>query len=231
MNLYGRMKAIVEYIDSDKSVIDVGTDHAYIPIYLALNNRNTNITATDINYMPLKIAAKNIAKHGLLNKINLIYTNGLNNINKDICEEIIIAGMGGELIADIINKCSWINSNKHHLILQPMSKPEYLRNFLVYHNFQLLSETPVIDNNKIYTVISCKFNPENKLKINNKLYYVIGEIPQHNNSQTKFIYLNYQYNRLSKILSNLNNIKNHSISSLTYLNNIKNLVLELENIL
>ena len=103
MNLSKRLQRIASFIPDNVYLLDVGCDHALLDIYLMQTRKNIKIIASDINPNPLKIAQANLNKYNLNNKIELKQMNGLDNINPDInC--LVIAGMGGILITDIIQQ-------------------------------------------------------------------------------------------------------------------------------
>ena len=101
MKLPDRLQTIVDLVPKNSKVIDIGTDHAYVPIYLYLNNITTYITATDISSHVLKQSYSNLKKYNLENKIKLIQSDGFKNIT-DTYDLAIIAGMGTHTIIDIL---------------------------------------------------------------------------------------------------------------------------------
>lgn len=99
-----RLELIAKQIKKDERVLDVGTDHALLPIFLIKNNITNKVSASDINDKPLEFALNNIKNEGLEGKIPLILTDGLDNINVDDFDVIVIAGMGATTIGEIITK-------------------------------------------------------------------------------------------------------------------------------
>ena len=102
IKLSKRLQLVASFVDDNASIIDVGCDHAHLSIYLVQNKSNINIVASDINPNPLNIAKENKKKYQLEDKIELELKDGINNLNKKI-DTIIISGMGGILISNIIN--------------------------------------------------------------------------------------------------------------------------------
>ena len=135
--------------NAEGSVIaDIGTDHAYISIALAEEGKR--VIATDANIGPLRSAKKNVEKKGL--DISLRLGNGLLPISDREAEEIIIAGMGGELIKTIISND--LEKAKHsRLILQPMNSQAELRQFLTENGFKITAEDLAKEDRKIYNLI------------------------------------------------------------------------------
>ena len=140
MQLTPRLKTIAEKISQNATVADIGTDHAYIPIYLVENHISSTIYACDINQGPLNTAKTQIEKHGYSKEITSKLGPGLEPIAGLGVDNIIIAGMGGILIKEIIqaNKETAFRAKK--LILQPMIAQEELRRYLVENGFQIIEK-------------------------------------------------------------------------------------------
>ena len=97
-----RLKTIASLVDPHLSVVDIGTDHAYIPIYLVEFNIKNNVLAADISEKVLKSARENIKKHGLEDKIKISLSDGFTNIDETY-DIAIISGMGTSTIKEILN--------------------------------------------------------------------------------------------------------------------------------
>ena len=122
LKLTKRLGLIASYIDKGAAVIDIGTDHGMLPIYLAQNGHARRIIATDINDGPLSAAHRNAAEYNVRDKIKFVLTPGLCGIGEDEADTVVIAGMGGENIAEIIDDAPWLKSRGMRLILQPQTK-------------------------------------------------------------------------------------------------------------
>jgi len=133
---------------SAKTVADIGTDHAFVPIELARLGKK--VIATDANKGPLLRAKKNIERFSL--DIELRLGNGLTPLEMGEAEEIIIAGMGGELISTII-KNSLRLAYSARLLLQPMNSQAELRKFLFENGFKIVSEDLAKEGRKLYNLI------------------------------------------------------------------------------
>ncbi len=153
-----RISTLIELIEVDSPVIDVGTDHGYLPIALKQKGFEPSILAVDVNEKPLLKAAKNREVAGFTKKdIELILTDGLSNLQLRGNETIIIAGMGGFLIHKILEKDLHKIGPDNHLILQPNWTWFDLRKWLALKGFPILKEKIVEDQNKYYSVISTKY--------------------------------------------------------------------------
>lgn len=159
IKLDGRLSEIAKLVRLDKRICDVGTDHALLPCYLCENGA-TDVTASDINLNPLDYARDNIDKYGFTGRIKLVQSDGLKNIPP--CDDIIIAGMGGELIAEIIGGCTFVTEDTR-FILQPMTKAEYLRRWLYSSGYEIMLENGAESAGKPYTVMLVRYTGEKRM--------------------------------------------------------------------
>ena len=139
--LDGRLETALTYLRKGKIIADVGTDHAYLPIYSVLSGISSAALASDINRGPCERADKNVRAYGLADKIKVICCDGLAKAQEFSPDDIIIFGMGGELIAKIIDEAPFTKNGKIRLILQPMTKAEILREYLAKNGFRIVGET------------------------------------------------------------------------------------------
>lgn len=154
MNTYRlppRLAVIAGLIPENARLADVGTDHGLLPIRLLQENRILSAVATDIRPGPLDRGKANAAQHGVDN-ISFRLCNGLDGVQSHEVDTVVIAGMGGENIVDILQRASWCRHGVR-LILQPMSRPEVLRGALMGLSLRILSETLVEDTGRLYSVI------------------------------------------------------------------------------
>jgi len=158
-----RLEAIYKLIPfSRKGIVDVGTDHGYIPVTLAENGFPGKLIATDINEKPLQNAIQYAKNKDVYNKIEFIKCDGLNDVDKNQIDTIIIAGMGGENIVGILNRDYWCASPEYLLILQPMSHSEMLRFWLINNEFRICNEMLVRDEGKTYQIIVAEYGVSEK---------------------------------------------------------------------
>lgn len=146
-----RLKCITEYVKC-KTVADIGTDHAYIPIELVENGKAERAIAADVREGPLKIASSNIEKHGLADKIEVRLGDGLSVLTPGEADIIIIAGMGGILIKDIIEAHTEI-AKSSVLVLQPMNSQYELRKWLISNGFTVLNEDIECEEHHVYNIM------------------------------------------------------------------------------
>lgn len=146
-----RLECILKHV-TKKTVADIGTDHAYIPIRLIKDGISDRVIASDIKTGPVNAAKRHIEKYSLSDKIEVRLGAGLSPINENEAEEIIIAGMGGEMIIKILAEDE--NKAKNaRLILQPMNSQYELRKFLHENGYRIILEDLVTEGIKVYNII------------------------------------------------------------------------------
>ena len=154
-SLSNRLMSAASYVRPGSAIADIGTDHAWLPIYLIDRGIARRAVAADINEGPLDRARINIPK-GMKAKIELRLTDGLRGIENCGVDDILICGMGGELIARIIKDAPFTKSEKTRLVLQPMTKAAFLREFLLSEGFSIIGET-LSDDDRIYQTLCAEF--------------------------------------------------------------------------
>ncbi len=136
-----------------KRVADVGTDHAYIPIYLMQKGVIKSAIAMDINVGPLTRAKENISKFSMQDKISTRLSDGVNELKSGEVDEVIIAGMGGILICEILEAGKRLWPDDIKFILQPMTAAEELRKYLSENGFVIEAESIAKEENKLYQMM------------------------------------------------------------------------------
>ena len=155
-NISKRLNAAASFVREGSYIADIGTDHAYLPIYLAKTGKIRGGVASDINEGPYLCAKKNIAAEGLSRILTAYHTAGLDGIEVFDPTDIMICGMGGELIAKIISDAPWVKNESIRLVLQPMTHPEILRKFLLDEGFDIKDER-IIHEDKLYVVLCAEY--------------------------------------------------------------------------
>lgn len=173
MRLSQRLFSIAKMVDSCKTVADIGTDHALIPIYLIINKVCTRAIASDIGKGPIEKAITNINRYGLQDQIDTRVGPGLNTLPEGEAEVIIIAGMGGLLINQIIEQGSRVAEKVQSIILQPMTHHSRLREWLSRNGYCVIDEDLAEEDNKIYLILKVK--PGCRQLLDSKSLY-FGEI-------------------------------------------------------
>ena len=153
-----RLLVCSELVRDGAVLADVGTDHAYLPIYLLECGKIERAVLSDINQGPLNKARENSEKAGFIHNVELCLCNGASELKKYGATDYAICGMGGELIADIIEHAPHLKDKNVNLILQPMSKQEILREYLFSNGFDILKERYVTDAGKHYVCILARYS-------------------------------------------------------------------------
>ena len=157
MKLDSRLMAIANLVRKDKIFADIGTDHAYLPVYLVEKGVIEKAIAADLRVGPLENAKLAVDSYNYSDKIELRLSDGLYNFKENEVEEIAVAGMGGLLISSFIERTNWLKNSDIHLILQPMTHIEELRKALFNNGFIIDNEVVAEDGDKLYIIISAYF--------------------------------------------------------------------------
>lgn len=156
-----RLLAASQFVPHGSALADIGSDHAYLPIYLVGEGIATRALASDINIGPVEAAKKNIMLYGVSDKVTAQRADGLCGVC-DFCPDCItILGMGGELIVKIIDDAPWVMDKKIRLILQPMTHAEILSRYLCDTGFEIIDEALICDgerDDRIYRIIVAEYN-------------------------------------------------------------------------
>ena len=158
MKMNNRLKAIAGLVKDGKGLIDVGTDHGYLPVYLAQNGYTGALLASDINPGPLDAARRTAREAAEEERIRFLLCDGLDGCPPERIDTIVIAGMGGDLICRILDRAEWCLDDAYTLLLQPMTKAEVLRYWLVNNGFRLEEELLVRDGGRIYQIIRARYS-------------------------------------------------------------------------
>lgn len=156
--LDARLTSAAKYVRQGATFADVGTDHAYLPIYLLENKIIKSAVISDVNKGPLLRAEENVERAGLMPFVTLVLTDGARELSGYGITDVAICGMGGELIADIIEKAPWLKSEGVRLILQPMSKVGALRTYLSHNGFSVVAEDYSFADGKYYVALVAEYD-------------------------------------------------------------------------
>ena len=200
MKLSKRLQTIADFVKKGAVVADIGTDHAHIPIYLIKNNIISKAYACDINAGPLEKAKENINYYGVKN-IELRLSNGLEKLKTDEADTFIIAGMGGELITDILERGRRFFESKRKFILSPHTKIDEVRKYLLSNGFEITKEDMCIDEGKFYTVTEAKYT-ENK-EMYSEAEFLYGKYLIENKHPVLLRFLKKEEAKYISILSNI----------------------------
>ncbi len=161
LTLDGRLDAAAEFVRGGSYLIDVGTDHAYLPVKLLLDGKISSAAATDINRGPLERAVSNAEKYGVAEKIRFVLSDGLDWAGEDDfgagTVDVAVCGMGGELIVDILSRSELVRREGVRVILQPMTFADKVRAYLTENGFGLTDEKLCKSAGRVYAVICAEY--------------------------------------------------------------------------
>ena len=171
LRLSERLKLVASFVPEGSRIADIGTDHGYVPIYLAETGKIKSALAMDVRKGPLARADEHIEEYrrdagDAAISIETRLSNGLEKLHAGEADTVIIAGMGGELMIDIIKNSPVIGTLKE-MILSPHSDKDFVRKNMMENNWKIIDETMVKDNGKYYTIMKVvpgreqnKYSPE-----------------------------------------------------------------------
>ncbi len=151
-----RLLCCAEEVPQGAKVADVGCDHGYLGIYLLQSGKASFVHASDLREMPLQKAMQNAVRFGVADKMRFSRADGLKAVKAASVDTVVCAGMGGDLIARIIEEAPWVRENCT-LILQPQSSGNDLRRYLGERGFSILKERLVQDGGFLYAVMTVRY--------------------------------------------------------------------------
>lgn len=213
IKLDSRLSAVAELVREGKTVADIGTDHAYLLAYLLQQGKIKNGIAADLRKGPLENAGKTLLESEQLDNVRLVLSDGLDELNKGDCEDIVIAGMGGILIKEILERTPWVFDKNIHIIAQPMTHAEVLRRFFLENGFKILKESSATDGKRYYCIISAQYDGVNRAA--EEWYTYVGELIKNrdNVSQT---YIEKTVAALDKKLTAMKNAGVEDVDTLAH---------------
>ncbi len=168
IKLSKRLQKIADLVDDGATVIDVGTDHGYVPNFLCMSGISKDIYATDISKNSLEKSIELTKKLGNEKYIKNILANGIVDEKRD---NIIIAGLGGIQIAEIILNREGVAKSANKLILQPMQKTWILKRELMNKGFNIFDEEIVFEDGRFFEILLAKYSAK-KLDYSEKDIYI-----------------------------------------------------------
>ncbi|MBU3189686.1 class I SAM-dependent methyltransferase [Clostridium bowmanii] len=201
MELSIRLKTIASMVKECDTIIDVGTDHGYVPIYLVQNSVIKSAIASDINRGPVEKAQNNITQSNVSKQITCRLGSGLSTVVVGEVQIAIIAGMGGNLIRDILEADLDVVKQFKYMILQPVQNAEVLREYLYNTGYDIFDEEICKDDGKYYEIIKVKYN--NKPVEVDNIYYEISKILLDKKDAVMKSFIEYKLLKYSKVYNAL----------------------------
>ena len=173
MKLGRRMAAIAAMVPAGSKVADIGTDHAYLPIYLVTEGTAPSAVAGDVHKGPYQSALSAVESLGLSDKIAVRFGDGLNVISPGEVDTVIIAGMGGPNIIDILAGRTEITRLLSRLVLQPMLAAGAVRRWLADNGWRIVAEALVEEDSRLYEIIAAE---RGNMAVDDPILYDIGPL-------------------------------------------------------
>src|SRR5699024_8295125 len=210
IKLSKRLEHIASYIPKGSRFADIGSDHAYLCSYVCLQDESAWAIAGEVREGPLKAANATIQKYHLQSSIDVRLGDGLNVIKSDDqVDTIVIAGMGGKLITDILRKDFTKRQQIRRLIIQPNTNPELVRKLFIEMKFSLKDETIIADNQHIYEILVAEQGADNvydtSSSIEKQIYF--GPLLMRKNSPVFKRKLAHEYEHITRVINQLEKSK------------------------
>ncbi len=197
-----RLLAAAGLVRKGQAVADIGCDHGKLSVWLALQGVCPKVIAVDNSPMPLEKAKALVRQTGCKDKVECRLGDGILALHENEVPQIIIAGLSGETMVHILEKCEWIKTVGTRLILVPTTRHEMLRRFLCTEGFVMETEVPVLDNKRPYTVMAADYKGE--FLPQDEVFYYLGLVPNTKNDAAKI----YIKRRLKDLQNRSNAIDN-----------------------
>lgn len=195
-----RLLMIISKVKKGAVIADIGTDHAYIPIYLTLIGTCLFAFGSDVRKGPLERAQNNVNFFNVSDKIKLTLCYGIDDLVHRPANTFIIAGMGGELIRDIIKKSILLRENNPTLLLQPMSGEKELKKYLYNNGYKITDEDLCREDRRFYSMITARKGTE--IHVDDMYSYVGYHLIENKHPLLKD-YTNTRINSLEKAISGM----------------------------
>ena len=203
MQLSKRLQAIAAFVSEGNRLADIGTDHGYIPIYLVSKGLVPKAYAMDINKGPLIRAEEHIKAEGLSEKIEIRQSDGLDKLYRDEADTILIAGMGGALMVDILSRGRDVMENVKELVLSPHSEWEEVRTYLRNEGYVITEEEMLCDVGKYYIIIKAVKSDKKEELPEERVFLKYGRILLENKDMVLKEYLEKEKDTYMKICKQL----------------------------
>ena len=204
LKLTNRLLKIASLVSENKRLADIGTDHGYIPVYLLNEGRIDFAILGDINKGPLENARSEVKRNKLEDKVDLRLGSGIEVLKKGEVDEVIIAGMGGILIGELLEANKEVAHSVDKLILQPMQAQEELRQYLLNNGYEILHECLEKEDFRLYEIIVAKYTGENT-HLEDNIYYEVGKKLIENKDELLVEFIENKIKKYNNIISKLGN--------------------------
>ena len=173
--LDARLRCVARQVRPGSRLADIGTDHAFLPVWLVENGVCPRAIASDLRPGPAAAARRTIEAAGLADRLEVRVGDGLSPLKAGEVDDIVMAGMGGETMAAILDACSWAKDGRLHWVFQPMTRPQALRRTLLTQGFSILGEEVAAQGERLYVVLRARY--DGTPPVTQEAAYYIGALP------------------------------------------------------
>lgn len=219
MHLSYRLNTVASFVTPGNRLADIGTDHGYVPITLVRNNVIPSAIAMDINKGPLMKAKANIEDAHLEDRIQIRISDGLSSLNENEADTVLIAGMGGMLIKQILAEGAKVLGTVKELVLSPHSHAGEVRKFLQDHGYRLVKETMLEEDGKTYQVLKAK---RGNMDYTEEIHFKYGKMLLDSKNPVLYNHLIQQRDKTEQILMHL--MENPAKAAKTRVNELNSLL-------
>lgn len=201
IKLSQRLQAIADLVPAGSKVADIGTDHGFLPCYLAQSEKAELVIACDVNAQPLALAQKNIADYNVADKVSTRLGNGLAVLKPGEVDTVTIAGMGGALMIDILDASPMVVDRLKRIILQPNVGAEAVRIWAEKNRWQIVAEDLIKENDIFSVIIVLEQGRSNRFMSAVELY--LGPELLANHHPMLGLYISEEWEKTQRILDQL----------------------------
>ncbi|MBQ5683759.1 MAG: SAM-dependent methyltransferase [Peptococcaceae bacterium] len=201
IKLSQRLQAIADFVPQGARVADVGTDHGFLPCYLAQNNHAVKVYACDINAQPLALAQKNVADYNVGEIVSTRLGNGLAVIEPGEVDVVTIAGMGGSLMIEILDAAPLVVDKLNRIVLQPNVGAEAVRIWAEKNRWHIVEEQLVRENDRFSVIIAME--PGRSLNSMTPVELFLGPELLKQQHPLLGLYISEEYDKAQMVLAQL----------------------------
>lgn len=201
IKLSQRLQAIADFVPQGARVADVGTDHGFLPCYLAQNNQAVKVYACDINAQPLALAQKNVADYNVGEIVSTRLGNGLAVIEPGEVDVVTIAGMGGSLMIEILDAAPLVVDKLNRIVLQPNVGAEAVRIWAEKNRWHIVEEQLVRENDRFSVIIAME--PGRSLNSMTPVELFLGPELLKQQHPLLGLYISEEYDKAQMVLAQL----------------------------